>query len=384
MKKNILLITWYKSTNCGTCLQSYALYHILSHRYNVAFLGRRTYYSLLNSEFYKKVYIGLRRILNISHNNIGNTHPAFVHAIQVHAQKFADFIQCNYKIQPLKNFKDYKKICKDYDVFIVGSDQLWNPKMFSAAYMLDFVPKGKKKITYAASFGVDNIPQQYYKLYRRLLKRLDIISVREPRAKELVQDIAQKDCITVLDPTFLLSPSEWRDFASQSNVINQYRIKGKYVIAYFIGSKDFDHLSTVKKIAKQLNCKLVVIPNRVEDYSIIDPEIILISDACNYDFVKLIDQAQLVCTDSFHAVVFSFLMDTNFFVFPRFKEGDPDSQNNRLDNILNKFDLIERKWHEEWLPCVLKYVNHDYSSGYKKLQKERQVCLNFLFNSIEK
>ncbi|WP_276864337.1 polysaccharide pyruvyl transferase family protein [Mediterranea massiliensis] len=385
MAKNILLVTWYKSTNCGTCLQSYALYHILSQRYNVSFLGRRTYYSLLNPEFYKKIYLNIKKKLHISHSHkVQNSHPAFSKAIQAHTQKFAKFIQENYQIQPLKSHKDYKKICTQYDAFIVGSDQLWSPRMFSSAHMLDFVPKQKKKITYAASFGVDNVPQRYYKLYSRLLKRLDIISVREPRAKELVKEIAQKDSVTVLDPTFLLTPEEWRTFATQSDVMNQYNISGKYLIAYFIGSSDFNHLTATKEMAKQLKYKLVVIPNRVEDYSLSDPDIILVSDTCNYDFVKLIDNAEIVCTDSFHAVVFSFLMDTSFFVFPRFKKGDVNSQNNRLDNILNKFGLMDKKWQEEWLSNIQEHLTHDYSSGYKVLEEERKNCLHFLFNAIEK
>ncbi len=257
--------------------------------------------------------------------------------------------------------------------------------MFSSAYMLDFVPKSKKKITYAASFGVDNVPQHYYKLYSRLLKRLDTISVREPRAKELVKEIAQKDSVTVLDPTFLLTPEEWRTFATQSDVMNQYDIYDKYIIAYFIGSSDFNHLTVAKDLARQLNCKLVVIPNRVEDYSLTDSDITLIlPDTCNYDFVKLIDNAEIVCTDSFHAVVFSFLMDTSFFVFPRFKKGDVNSQNNRLDNILNKFGLMDKKWQEEWLSNIQEHLTHDYSSGYKVLEEERKNCLHFLFNAIEK
>lgn len=385
MPKNILLVTWYKSTNCGTCLQSYALYHILSQRYNVSFLGRRTYFSLFSLEFYQKVYLNLKKKLHISHGNKAqNNYPEFAKVIQAHTHKFAKFIQKNYHIQPLKSYIDYKKICTQYDTFIVGSDQLWNPRMFSSAFMLDFVPKQKKKITYAASFGVDNVPQRYYKLYSRLLKRLDIISVREPRAKELVKEIAQKNSVTVLDPTFLLTSEEWRTFATQSSVMNQYDICDKYIIAYFIGSLDFNHLTTAKVLSKQLNCKLVVIPNRVEDYMLTDPEITLIPDTCNYDFVKLIDNAELVCTDSFHAVVFSFLMNTGFFVFPRFKIGDVNSQNNRLDNILTKLGLMDRKWQEEWLSNIQEHLTHDYSSGYIVLEEERKSCLHFLFNAIEK
>lgn len=384
MKKNILIVTWYKSTNCGTCLQSYALYHTLSQKYNVSFLGRRTYYSLLNPEFYRKIFIKIKACIRkrkpIGNKNIDN---AYSHALQVHTQKFAKFIHYNYHLQPLQNKEDYLHICKNYDVFIVGSDQLWNPSMFSRAFMLDFVPSNKKKLTYAASFGVDNIPVEYYKTYKKLLGRLDMIAVREPRAKELVSEIAGRDSTVVLDPTFLLTPSEWRDFSRQSESIEQYNIPENYIIAYFIGSSDFDHLQTAKQISKKLDCRLVVIPNRVEDYSISDPEITLVPDACSYDFVKLIDNARLVCTDSFHSVVFSFLMDTEFFVFPRFKEGDKKSQNNRLDNILTRFSLVQQKWQDSWLENIDSHLHHDYTSGYATLTEERQRCLNYLLDAIE-
>lgn len=379
MKKRILLVTWYYSTNCGTCLQSYALYKVLSEQYDVFFLGRRTYYRFYDSELYCKI---LKKIKSkLFHKR--QQYNTYAYALSIHKKKFANFINENYKIQTLKTALDYSFICKKFDAFLVGSDQMWNPNLFCNTYMLDFAPSNKRKITYAASFGVDNVVEAFFPVYKKLLKRFDFISVREPRAKELVYEISGRESAVVLDPTFLLSPSEWRQFSERSNVLEQYKIPQDYIIVYFIGSSDLNYWETCKQIAKKINCHLVVIPNRVEDYEIKGSDITVVLDTCNYDFVKLIDCAKLICTDSFHSVVFSFLMDSDFFVFPRFKEGDKNSQNNRLDNIINKFNLEAQRWENSWIDNINEHLQHDYTFGYKILNKEKKKSLDYLFEVIE-
>ena len=380
-KKKILLVTWYKSTNCGTCLQAYALYSILSEKYDVSFLGKRTYYRLFNSILWKKIWGALKRnIRNTLFKNAQRSPFLFLESIKKQQIKFQRFIAENYSIQSLKSRKDYNMLMKHYDCFIIGSDQLWNPVLFSTTFMLDFVPISKRKASYAASFGIDNIPNKIRGTYKKLLLRLDEISVREPRAKELVKDICGKDSKLVLDPTFLKTPQEWRVFANiYSNVQCEYNIPENYIISYFIGSTDFNHINTVKLIAKKMGCKVVVIPNKITDY-IEDKELTIIYDVCCYDFIQLIDQARLICTDSFHAVVFSFLMDKDFFIFSRFKKDYKYSQNNRLDNILNTFHLENRKWEDCWLDSLDQHIGHDYSSSYIILEKLRDKCKNYLLN----
>ena len=380
MKQNILLVTWYKSTNCGTCLQAYALYTILSRHFNVDFLGRRTYYSLFDIHLYKKIYSALIskiRVLRKKHLPQSNYQIASKEMLQ----RYECFCHKYYTFQNLKSYSDYKHICNRYSCFMVGSDQLWNPSMFSPAYMLDFVPANRKKVVYAGSFGVDNITNDKRSLYKKLLLRLDEISVRETRAREIIQDLCGITPKFVLDPTLLLTSDEWNVFSNLSNALVEYKINSKYMIAYFIGSKDIDNLSTVKEVAKRRKLQLVVIPNRVKDYELKDSDVILADKVCPYDFVKLIREAELVCTDSYHAVIFSFLMDTNFYLFPRFKEGDAKSQNGRLDFIVDTFFLRERHvWHDNWMDELDMHIAHSYTKGYAELLVRRKACIDYLIN----
>ena len=381
IKKKILLVTWYKSTNCGTCLQSYALYSILKEKYDVAFLGRRTYYSIFNPVLYKKIWNTLKHKIKSKLYKDSKQYPhLFLESVKKQQIKYKKFIDENYKFQTLQSKKDYDTLVKHYDCFIIGSDQLWNPSLFSTTFMLDFAPMPKRKVSYAASFGIDNIPHNIRNTYKKLLRRLDEISVREPRAKELVKEICNKDSKVVLDPTFLKTPQEWRTFANKySNIQKEYNIPDNYIISYFIGSSDFNHINTVKLIAQKLGCKVVAIPNKIKDY-IEDDELTVIYDVCSYDFIKLIDNARLICTDSFHSVVFSFLMDKDFFIFPRFKSNYKFSQNNRLDNILNIFHLENRKWENDWLYSLEKHLGHDYSQSYQILEQLRNECKDYLLN----
>ena len=109
----------------------------------------------------------------------------------------------------------------------------------------------------------------------------------------------------VLDPTFLLSREEWREFSEQSDSVQKYNLD-RYILCYFIGSPDFSHIDTVKKVAAEINARIVLLPMKESDYCLNDSDITVIADACPYDFISLIEKATLVCTDSFHAVVFSF------------------------------------------------------------------------------
>ena len=383
--KKILLVTWYTSTNCGTCLQSYALYSLLSQKYDVTFLGRRTYYSLLDPVFYQKVWKEFSRKVRRLLPRISHSLPQlYVESVNKQQSKYRKFVDQNYKFQSLKSIRDYNIIMKQYDCFMIGSDQLWNPRLYSTTFMLDFVPSNKRKVSYAASFGVDNIPIEFKHKYKKLLNRLDEISVREPRAQELVREISGRNSKVVLDPTFLKTPTEWREFANQySQIQSEYEIPDRYIVSYFIGSSEFNHLDIVKQIARKLGCRIVVIPNKIEDY-IADKELTIIYEICSYDFIHLIDNAQLVCTDSFHSVVFSFLLDKDFFIFPRFKEKDKFSQNSRLDNILNLFHLDGHRWADEWLIRLEEHLGHDYAKSYKILDKLRTECKEYLLNLPQK
>ena len=110
-----------------------------------------------------------------------------------------------------------------------GSDQVWNPGtgMNIEPYFLSFTPKGKKRISYASSFGVTRIPTQYADKFKKLLNGLDFISVREEAGVKIVEEVAQRKAELVLDPTLLLDKEEWKKCSSGYNPNNE-----GYVIIY--------------------------------------------------------------------------------------------------------------------------------------------------------
>lgn len=127
-------------------------------------------------------------------------------------KRFQSFHIKNSKFSRLYNSMDelYKNI-PAYDIYMTGSDQVWNYSASSSIepYFLTFVPDGKRKISYAASFGVDNIPPALTEKYGEWLKKYDYIAVRETSGKILSDKLSGKEAELVVDPTLLLGKQEW-------------------------------------------------------------------------------------------------------------------------------------------------------------------------------
>ena len=383
-RKHIFVVTWYKSFNYGTCLQAYATYHTLENYAEVIFLDHRTYYSL------DKINFLVEKIVQRIKGKLKKNQNSYMKNYEIEnkrkLQKIAEIVEENYVVKSIRNRHDLEELDDWADYYMVGSDQMWNPWMLSPQYLLDFVPSYSKKpkLSYAASFGVDNIPKKDQKIYKKYLSKFSSITVREPRAAELVNELVNREAEVVLDPTFLLTQEEWRKFASQSGVCDQYNLSGDYILCYFIGSPEFDHLGTVKKIAALLEMNIVLIPMKQKDY--LEKDVTIVADACAYDFVSLIENAKLVCTDSFHAVVFSFLMNTAFYAFPRFRKSDKYSQEARLQNIINKFKLENSYWQDQRatdIESLRMHINFcNYERGYDILEQERKQSLKILLDMI--
>lgn len=381
--KHIFIVTWYKSENFGTCLQAYATYSVLQKNNDVVFLDRRTYYPITKLSFFlnKVIHKLMAKLKN------GNSTVSFLGFEYQHRQKIdkiEQFCKNNYEVRSIQSRKDVVQIDTWADCYLVGSDQMWNPWLLSPQYLLDFVPQKSKKpkYSYAASFGVDSIPNEKKHLYQKYLPKFTHITVREPRASELVKNISSKYAEVVLDPTFLLTQNEWSLFASKSNICGEYGLNRDYVVCYFIGAQEFDHIKTVKKLAVLFGLKVVLLPIKENDY--LEKDVTIIANACAYDFVSLIDNAKLVCTDSFHAVVFSFLMGTPFYDFPRFNKGDIYSQESRLQNIIEKFGLNNSYWNDDLNTQEIEnHMTCDYSQGYEVLENDRKRSLKILYDMID-
>ena len=222
---------------------------------------------------------------------------------------------------------------KYFDIFIAGSDQIWNFDWYDPSFFLDFVEKGKLKFSYAASFGRQIFSQEQEDIIKSKLSTFKYISLREKGNVNNVSRILNRDVSFVVDPTLLLTRKQWDD------VLPGKKYEQGYVFCYFLGD-DIEIRKTAIEFSKKTNMKIITIPH---------PDSLLISDllfkaekkynASPLDFVELIKNASFVFTDSFHCCAFSCLYEKEIFAFPR--KGKKGMEN-RIKSLFELFDISER------------------------------------------
>lgn len=275
---------------------------------------------------------------------------------------------------------DLKALNKKYDVFISGSDQVWNPNTFYSPYFLDFVTDNKKKIAFAASMGVNALSTHQEKKLLPLINRFDLISVREKKAKQILEKcIPGMEIKVVLDPVLLLDTSEW-------NQIAKTLIKDrKYIYAYFLGERQ-RNIRLAKKTAQILNLPIATVPYIYRRYNGFDHKFgdIRLYDAGPCEFLGLIKDAEFILTDSFHAAVFSVIFQKPFFVYDRDLENDTNSMNSRLIDFLEELGLEDRRiTREKQLTESKAKELIDYQKVYSILQEKRKYTMDFLFHALD-
>lgn len=216
------------------------------------------------------------------------------------------------------NQKLYKPRETDYDVFIVGSDQVWRP-MYSDLNLtfLDFAKewKAKKRIAYAASFGTDKweYTEEQTKRCSELLSLFDAVSVREQSGIKLCQEYLNVKAMHVLDPTLLHD----KVFYETSLGLNSIPCKNKGLYYYFL-DKNEKKEDLIKRVENGLHCGSYTVNSRVEDDKApiterIQPPI--------EEWLCGFRDADFVVTDSFHGTVFSMIFNKPFIVVGNGKRG---------------------------------------------------------------
>ena len=253
---------------------------------------------------------------------------------------FDKFCTSHFKVsRPFDSWDDMAKASQmEYDAVIVGSDQLWLPSNVMADYYtLNWVPEKVKKIAYATSFGIGNIPQKYKEMYRQYLTRIDYLSARETSGQEIISELTDRSVPLVNDPALLLDANGWDEVIKDKPIIND-----KYIFCYFMGDNP-EQRDFVKRLAKEKGLKIVALLHldqfieTDEHYADYTPW--NISPA---DFVNLVKYAEYVCTDSFHGTVFSIIYSRNFFTFKRFNKKASLSTNTRITSLLTRVGLMYR------------------------------------------
>lgn len=369
--KKIGIMTWFSYYNYGSALQVTAL------NSKIKELGYKT--EIINYIPHGQVrtlddgkilkYCIKKLISKIKNRNLNDIED------KDRDLKFKNFLDRNLSFTDLCETKsDLFKLNDKLDAFVCGSDQIWAPIRFNPKYFLDFVSDDRKKIAYAPSIGLEKIEDKFIeKRMANLIEKFDYLSVREHQGKKLIKEICGKEAKVVLDPTLLLSKEEWGNFEKP------YKSNDKYILCYFLGDND-KNWNHVKEVAKRERLKIKIIPVFNKDYK----RGYEVCDAVGPgEFLTLLKNAELICTDSFHGTIFSINYEKNFYVYERFRSNDKISQNSRINNILNLLNLNNR------LITInnksnINTMKIDYEEAINKLKFLRKESLEFLDSSLKK
>lgn len=289
--------------------------------------------------------------------------------------RFAAFHADNTKMsRKYMSMPELYEASMDYDIFVTGSDQVWNPGAQSSIepYFLTFAPDSARKISFAASFGVSEIEPNLRERYKEYLSRYDFISVREQNACDMVKQLVGKDAECVLDPTLLLTKDEWMKVARQYDNVPE-----RYVLVYTLFESPAI-FSLAKKVAKENGISVLRITKRAYFVSHIEG-ISNISDAGPAEFVSIIAGADYVVTDSFHGTAFSINFGIPFLAIVSSKNNN----NSRMESLLKVVGLSGRMVYEEKEVSSLIYNdNIDFKEIESHIKKARVTSMNFLNKAL--
>lgn len=257
-----------------------------------------------------------------------------------------------------------------YYKFVAGSDQIWNPlfEINSGREFLNFA-EPKQKTAYAASIGLDQLPESVKEQYTAYLRDFQHISMREAEGAEIVKELIGKSVPVVLDPTMLLSFHEWKEVADKSS----FKPAGKYIAKYILGIKNEQYDQFIESKAKELDVKLIDIGeyNKTHNNALGPAE-----------FLYLTANSECFYTDSFHGTVFSILFHKDFTVFERPVEEGYGAMTSRLNTLLNAFNVSERRVH-----CVEELLTEKQDIDYARIENilafKREASIAYLEEALK-
>ena len=348
------MITLNVYSNYGNMLQKYALYHSLKkYAEEVEVLWQHSTIPFLP---YK---------LEQDRNEEGNRkNTAFVAVRQSKVKDFNDtYIQTRYDIPYLEDLAD------EYDYFVIGSDQVWNPEFEVPGRFLEFAPP-EKRIAYAASIAISELPEKVHETYRKKILEMPHVSVREKEGCDIIEKLTGKRPLQVLDPVFLLTADEWRKFEKRPAWLNKKMYANGYLLAYFFNGNPPQE---VHELGKKLGLPVISLLNL---------------NNFNYyangveEFLYLFNHATFICTQSFHGTALASIFKRPFIVY---RTGNIRTKRlSRLSSLLDVFGLGDRITDIDLKIDLEDPLKIDFTRYNEVLPLERKKAFNFLANALWK
>lgn len=372
-KFKVGILTIIDNKNYGNRLQNFALqeaikklgYEVVTIK-NIPYSDWKYKYDLGGIK--EKIKFIIKVFINFKKKNMQKAIENYNNQFNLNDKRLENFNNFNKKIifskewLTIYNFKEFDEKC---DCYVVGSDQVWNYR-YGRANGIDFLDFSKKakRISYAASLGVDSIPNKYKKRYINYLKKMDCISVRELSAVKILEKLCDKQISNVVDPTMLIKPAEWQKIADNVDV----ELPSEYIVTLYLGDSDKKE-KIIHDFANENRYKIIKLNNpTVEKYF----------EFGTAEFLKVILNAKFVFTDSFHTCVFSILFHKDFYAIERI--GDDETIFSRIDDLLKMFQLEERILSDN---TVISSIDENvYARVDNILEIKRQKGFNYLKSSL--
>ena len=367
-QKKIGIITMHRINNYGSVLQAFALQYIIE---KMGFDVQLIDYNYPNIFQYTR---GVALPKNDWKAKVIKS-MSWLHPYNRYDYKFQDFRNRYFKLSPY--YKDFDVIHQkaiSYDLYITGSDQVWNPKFTKGdtTFLLDFAEKNANKISYASSFSCTQLGKEYEATYSELLAQYQAISVREWGGVELVKRLTGQQAVITVDPTLLLDDNAWKTVVSK-----RCRYSKNYILLYVL-SYSFNPVPYIYDLAlylsRKLNLQIVVLGKHPYLSKYKNVESIL--DAGPLEFLQLIENAVCVVTSSFHGTAFSVNYKKPVYAVVNDKNDD-----DRVSSFLSDLSLDESIIPMGMALDTIPLDMHSESS-WSILNQKREYSLSYLENAI--
>ena len=347
----IYIATYHSDINYGAALQSYALQ---------TYLKKLGYDSeFIDIKYSRKTQAkDLRSCLNGVYNKLNSR------AIYEGRKNFYDFFADNHKVTRVYNgYEDLVNNPPEGRVYISGSDQVFNPYASHPEFFLNYGDRETRRISYAASIGVNQIPADKKDEFYKKLQAFDAISLREESSAVFLKGHYNGKININIDPSMLIDKYEW------NSVRHEYKMDKPYILVYaiykpkWLGRKLFE-------IHKKTKLDVVLL-----SYGGIRPiyRNKTIFDAGPAEFLSLVDNAEMVISSSYHGCVFSAIYEKPFYAVVNPQSPD------RITSFLKLFDLESRVLN---MDTIINF-SVNYSNFQNRLNEERARSKDYLLQNIE-
>ncbi len=358
--KKVLISTFNNSkNNYGAVFQACALSKTIKKLgYDVSFLtvGQRDGIHPIKPKFLVRIKNIIKKILSLPTRR----------KRAIRTQKFKDFVKNTQKTIAYRSNNDIALSPPDADIYLSGSDQVWNPKNIHPELFMSFSPDDKPLVSYAASMGTEQIPKENEDIFAKYISRYDCVSVREDTMIDIISKYTDKEIHQNIDPVFLLDKEDWLKISKKYNKLKYDR----YILLYLIewSQDDNERLISLKQ---ETGLPLVLVTLGGTKPKFADQ---VIMDASPEEFLYLISNAEMVVASSFHGIALSIIFNKPFIAV------SGKDKPTRIESLLRHYKLESHNTTDintKNAACQYDFINQQIKEDQTISREYLLTALNF-------